>query len=115
MLIISPLYPEDVTATLTSQILDIPEKNEADGSVTMENAYGLMMPAYTKKMESEENSGYFSLYSRMPSATIYISFLPKNVSGEIQGADNSQERIVAVGTQNTVTSVPAQYVYYKVP
>lgn len=113
-LIVSPLYPENVSVTLTGQLLDIPEKNEADGSVIMENAYGLMMPAYTKKMEPEENPGYFSLYSRMPSATLYISFLPKNVPGEIQGADSTQERIVAIGTQNTATSVPAQYVYYKV-
>ena len=53
-LIVSPLYPENISVTLTGQLLDIPEKNEADGSVIMENAYGLMMPAYTKKWSQKK-------------------------------------------------------------
>lgn len=111
---ISGLETDGQMATLVGQILDIPEKNNPDGSVKIGQAQGTPLPEYTKQMEPEENQGYFSLRSSMPNAAVYISFLPKGVPLDLPGGELGQDRIVAIGTQNTATSVPPQYVYYKV-
>ncbi|MDM8213953.1 DUF6287 domain-containing protein [Enterococcus hirae] len=101
---------------ITGLDLSIPDWTEPDGTPKrvpyMDDSN--LVAAYEQKLVSHEYEGFFSLRSGLPGAAIYISFLPKGVSGDIQEGNNGEDRIVAVGTQNSPTAVPEKCVYYMV-
>lgn len=100
---------------ITGLNVDIPNLNSADGTPNLVSYMGdsNKVKSYEQQLGLEENQGFISLRSNLPGAVIYVSFLPKGVMGDIIEGDISRDKIVAVGTQNTATSVRAEYVYYK--
>ncbi|WP_430602676.1 hypothetical protein IGJ02_003145 [Enterococcus sp. DIV0724b] len=100
---------------ITGLNVDIPNLNSADGTPNLVSYMGdsNKVKSYEQQLGLEENQGFISLRSNLPGAVIYVSFLPKGVMGDIIEGDISSDKIVAVGTQNTATSVRAEYVYYK--
>lgn len=100
---------------ITGLNVDIPNLNSADGTPDLVSYMGdsNKVKSYEQQLGLEENQGFISLRSNLPGAVIYVSFLPKGVMGDIIEGDISRDKIVAVGTQNTATSVRAEYVYYK--
>lgn len=103
-------------AEITGQNVDIPQLNSPDGTPELVSYMGdsNKIKSYEQKVGIEENQGFISLRSNLPGAVIYVSFLPKGIMGDILEGDSTRDKIVAVGTQNTATSVRAEYVYYKV-
>ena len=103
-------------AEIIGQNVDIPLLNSPDGTPELVSYMGdsNKVKAYEQQLGLEANQGFVSLRSNLPGAVIYVSFLPKGVMGDILEGDNNQDKIVAVGTQNTATSVRATYVYYKI-
>ncbi|OTN88646.1 hypothetical protein A5819_001127 [Enterococcus sp. 7E2_DIV0204] len=102
-------------AEIIGQNVDIPLLNSSDGTPELVSYMGdsNKVKAYEQQLGLETNQGFVSLRSNLPGSVIYVSFLPKGVMGDILEGDNNQDKIVAVGTQNTATSVRAAYVYYK--
>lgn len=103
-------------AEIIGQNVDIPLLNSPDGTPELVSYMGdsNKVKAYEQQLGLEANQGFVSLRSNLPGAVIYVSFLPKGVMGDILEGGNNQDKIVAVGTQNTATSVRAAYVYYKI-
>lgn len=103
-------------AVITELNLDIPKLNSPDGTPELITYMGNSnkVSSYEQQLSIEENQGFISLRSTLPGAVIYVSFLPKGVMGDILEGDADRDKIVAVGTQNTATSVRAEYVYYKI-
>lgn len=102
-------------AEITGLNVDIPQLNSADGTPELVSymSDSNKVKSYEQQLGLEENQGFVSLRSNLPSAVIYVSFLPKGTMGDILEGDITRDKIVAVGTQNTATSVRAEYVYYK--
>jgi len=96
--------------------INIPNLNSPDGTPELVSFMGdnNKVQSYEQQLGIEENQGFISLKSSLPSAAIYVSFLPKGVVGDIFEGDSTRDKIVTVGTQNTATSVRAEYVYYKI-
>lgn len=102
-------------AEITGLNVDIPQLNSPEGTPELVSFMGdsNKVKSYEQQLGLEENQGFVSLRSNLPSAVIYVSFLPKGIMGDILEGDITRDKIVAVGTQNTATSVRAEYVYYK--
>ncbi|WP_249921886.1 DUF6287 domain-containing protein [Candidatus Enterococcus palustris] len=96
--------------------VNIPTLNSPDGTPELVSFMGdnNKVQSYEQQLGIEENQGFISLKSSLPSAVIYVSFLPKGTVGDLLEGDSTRDKIVAVGTQNTATSVRAEYVYYKI-
>ncbi|MEI5993858.1 DUF6287 domain-containing protein [Candidatus Enterococcus mansonii] len=96
--------------------VDIPTLNSPDGTPELVSYMGEnnKVKSYEQQLTLEENQGFIALKSNLPSAAIYVSFLPKGIMGDLLEGDISKDKIVAVGTQNTGTAVRADYVYYKI-
>ncbi|MGX7137526.1 DUF6287 domain-containing protein [Enterococcus silesiacus] len=102
-------------AEITGLNVDIPQLNSPEGTPELVSymSDSNKVKSYEQQFGLEENQGFVSLRSNLPSAVIYVSFLPKGIMGDILEGDITRDKIVAVGTQNTATSVRAEYVYYK--
>nr|WP_242596532.1 DUF6287 domain-containing protein [Enterococcus plantarum] len=102
-------------AEITGLNVDIPQLNSPEGTPELVSymSDSNKVKSYEQQLGIEENRGFVSLRSNLPSAVIYVSFLPKGIMGDILEGDITRDKIVAVGTQNTATSVRAEYVYYK--
>lgn len=102
-------------AKITGLNVDIPQLNSPEGTPELVSFMGdsNKVKSYEQQLGLEENQGFVSLRSNLPSAVIYVSFLPKGIMGDILEGDITRDKIVAVGTQNTATSVRTEYVYYK--
>lgn len=103
-------------AEITGLNVDIPQLNSPEGTPELVSFMGNSdkVSSYEQQLGIEENQGFVSLRSNLPGAVIYVSFLPKGTMGDILEGDTDRDKIVAVGTQNTATSVRADYVYYKI-
>lgn len=111
----SDITNHEAPATLKGKTLDIPSENAEDGTPKMVAYLGsTQLPAYEKEMTPDDHGSYYSLGSRLPGAAVYVSFIPKGEVAELMNAIADQDKLLALGTQNTPTSAPAEYVYYRV-
>lgn len=100
--------------TITGLRLDMPDSNGADGQPIVEEGQGgIVSPRYNPELRVVDDAGFVTLNTTYTGALLCVSFLPERVAGDIQGGDIQQEKIVAIGTQNNATAVPADYVYYR--
>lgn len=114
VMIFSDVVGQDEAGTVAGLNLDVPNWNGTDGTPEIVPFMGgTHRPQYNQMLIPTEYQGIISLKSELPSAVLYISFLPKGIIGEIQGGMIDQEKIIAVGTQNTPTAVPENIVYYR--
>jgi hypothetical protein len=110
----SDVVGQGQAGTVAGLTLDVPNWDGADGTPeSVPFMGGTHRPQYNQMLIPTEYQGIISLKSELPSAVLYISFLPKGIIGEIQGGRIDQEKIIAVGTQNTPTAVPENRVYYR--
>lgn len=107
---------QNQAAEINGLNVNIPTLNSPEGTPELVSFMGdtNKVQSYEQQLGIEENQGFISLRSNLPSAVIYVSFLPKGIMGDLLEGDVNKDKIVAVGTQNTATSVRAEYVYYKV-
>ncbi|MGM0219173.1 hypothetical protein IGI43_002294 [Enterococcus sp. AZ126] len=107
---------QEQPAGITGLNIDIPKLNSPDGTPEIVSYMGdsNKVKSYEQQLGIEENQGFISLRSNLPGAVIYVSFLPNGIVGDIVEGEIDRDKIVAVGTQNTATSVRAAYVYYKI-
>lgn len=102
-------------AKLTGLTVDIPSQNSPEGTPKqVEYMGGTTIDAYKPEMKVSEYNGYTYFTSTIPGALISVAFLPSGMMGELQSGQVDQEKIIAIGTQNSATSVPEDVVYYKV-
>lgn len=100
--------------TVSGLSLDIPELNEADGSPqSVDMGEGRLLSKYKKELVGNEESGFYYLSGNMGMARFYVAFLPSGVMGRLTDAEQNQDKIVAGGSQNDVTAVSGQTVYYR--
>lgn len=110
----SDISGHDWPAKLTGLTLDIPSQNSPDGTPQQVNSLAGTTEAYKPQVRVAESDGYTSMISSIPQAVISVAFLPSGVMGDLQSGAVDQEKIIAIGTQNTPTAVPEDVVYYKV-
>lgn len=103
-------------ATISGLNLNIPNLNQEDGAPKLVPFHSddNLVSSYQQNLVLSEGDGYLSLRSSTPGAIIYISFLPRDISADIQGGQTEQEKIIALATQNDPTFVGEEYVYYNV-
>lgn len=87
-------------AEITGLNVDIPQLNSPEGTPELVSFMGdsNKVKSYEQQLGLEENQGFVSLRSNLPSAVIYVSFLPKGIMGDILEGDITRDKIVAVGT-----------------
>lgn len=74
---------------ITELNLDIPDWDSSDGTPKsvpyLEDSN--KVAAYNQRLTPYDYEGVHSLRSGVPGAALYISFLPKGITGDIQGGD----------------------------
>ena len=106
----------NLSGSVKGLTIDIPKWNASDGTPELKPSVDgiTKIEAYGQKLKGRVTENVLSLRGNVIGAGIYISFLPKGRMGDIVDGNSSEDKITAVGTQNSATYVQASKVYYKV-